>query len=427
MSSLPPTNKPLVWFCSNVDPNSRPKAYYDVTNLVDCLSKQTPAGIDRVDWNYARFLSGCKSLELSAVYVKGNSAYKISPEVFKEILQQVRQIWIGKKVIYNQSLFFADNALGIILRFRARWIARLRGDDWNHAYYINVSQRNLASPAVNRLMGESSITNVFVIHDLLPITHGQFFEANSGLQHEDKLRAIMKNRGVILCGSQTVATELTGFARQSGFPDPVVIASRFGCKRFDHRPAVNALSIERPFFMTIGTFEPRKNHLFLLDVWSELIRRLGLASTPQLLMVGRRGRGSKPIEKRLSGNAELAKRVSILESLSDVEISGLVANAEALLMPTVAEGYGLPLYEAFAKKIPVIASDISVFRELDGCIARLLPINDLEQWSSLIDNFKASGEQARQRSLLQSWERPTWADHFRRISLRSETSSKSIE
>jgi glycosyltransferase involved in cell wall biosynthesis len=118
-----------------------------------------------------------------------------------------------------------------------------------------------------------------------------------------------------------------------------------------------------PYFVAVGTLEPRKNHLMLLHVWREMAETLGPA-TPRLVLVGARGWDCENVLDLLERCDRLRTSVAWVDHLATPALRDLLEGATALLMPSFAEGFGLPVVEALAAGTPVLASDIPVFRGL---------------------------------------------------------------
>jgi glycosyltransferase involved in cell wall biosynthesis len=132
---------------------------------------------------------------------------------------------------------------------------------------------------------------------------------------------------------------------------------------------------DNPYFVTCGTIEPRKNHLMLLHVWRELVCRDG-ASAPKLVLIGGRGWENENAVDLLQRCPTISNHVIEVAGLSTPGLKRLLDGARALLMPSFAEGYGLPVAEALAAGVPVIASDIPVFQETGG--GRITPVSPID-------------------------------------------------
>ena len=169
----------------------------------------------------------------------------------------------------------------------------------------------------------------------------------------------------------------------------------------------------RPTFVTVGTIEARKNHLLLLDVWSRLAERLG-DQTPRLLIIGQRGWEADEVFERLDKDETLHGHVVELSRCSDDELVHHLSSARALLFPSFVEGYGLPLIEALDAGVPVIASDLPVFRELCGTIPTYLHPADKAGWEAAILDYAEpdSASRTAQIERLRGFVAPDWKQHF---------------
>lgn len=84
-------------------------------------------------------------------------------------------------------------------------------------------------------------------------------------------------------------------------------------------------------------------------------------------------------------------------------------------MPSFAEGFGLPVVEALVHGLPVLCSDIPVFREVGGQVPEFIDPLDGLGWQAAIEAYcpDDSPERSAQLARLASWSAPTWDDHFK--------------
>jgi glycosyltransferase involved in cell wall biosynthesis len=148
----------------------------------------------------------------------------------------------------------------------------------------------------------------------------------------------------------------------------------------------------------------------LLQVWRELVRRDG-AGAPKLVIVGGRGWKFEAVAALLDRSPALRGHVVEVSGLTTPSLKRLLDGARALLMPSFAEGYGLPVVEALTAGVPVIASDIPVFREICGSRATLISLLDGERWLATIREF-ARLEARTARAHVPAAAVPTWDDYF---------------
>lgn len=157
-----------------------------------------------------------------------------------------------------------------------------------------------------------------------------------------------------------------------------------------------------PYLLAVGTLEPRKNLPALLDAFRAL-RRDG--RDLDLVLVGRQGwQHSLPL-------GDLAPHVRLTGAVSDAELAALYAGAACFVMPSIYEGFGLPLVEAMASGTPAVASDIAALREVGGDAVRYAPPDDAaalaQTIAAVVDDREGSrerGERARERALRFTWE-----------------------
>lgn len=181
-----------------------------------------------------------------------------------------------------------------------------------------------------------------------------------------------------------------------------------------------ALLPAEPYFVCLGTIEPRKNHLLLLHVWREMAARARSgtdAPTPRLLILGRRGWENENVVDLLERCDLLSGPVQEIGTPPDSRVAALIANATALLFPSFVEGYGLPVAEALSLGTPVICSDIAPLREVGGDVPDYLDPLDGPAWRDLIEAYAQpdSAARAAQCARLRHWSRPDWSAHFEQV------------
>ena len=135
-------------------------------------------------------------------------------------------------------------------------------------------------------------------------------------------------------------------------------------ERFDacHKEEVlKRLGLPDRFYLFVGTLQPRKNIERLLDAHAALPLRLQKALP--LVIVGRDGWGGENLVARLAYEATQG-RVFWLKYLPDEDVRVLMQSAQALLLPSLYEGFGLPVVEAFASGLPVITSNTTALPEV---------------------------------------------------------------
>jgi len=151
----------------------------------------------------------------------------------------------------------------------------------------------------------------------------------------------------------------------------------------------------------------------ILQVWRRLVERHG-AGAPRLLVVGQRGWECENVLDLLERCESLRGFVLEKPACSDAELVTYLRHAQALLFPSFTEGYGLPLVEALNLGVPVLASDLPVFREVADDIPEYLDPLDAISWMKCIESFSEPNCPLRAAQLrrMSNFARPTWAKHF---------------
>lgn len=276
--------------------------------------------------------------------------------------------------------------------------------------YLNVSHTDFDLDCHFGWVRASRVRPVYLVHDLIPIEHPQWTTAHKALRHAGRVRRALEAASGIIANSQITARALGAFAEAEGVEAPPILGAPLGVSQLS---AAAHISPKRtPTFVCVSTIERRKNHMLLLDVWQQLIASHGEA-TPRLMLIGRWGIGSQDVRQRYLGDPRLQRFVSVHTDFPDTEIARHLRSANALLAPSRAEGFGLPVIEALGLGVPVIASDLPAFREAGGDIPVFLDPTAPEAWLASIREFATNGpERQRQIAALGTYRAPHWRDHF---------------
>jgi glycosyltransferase involved in cell wall biosynthesis len=327
----------------------------------------------------------------------------------------------------SQALFRLLDEEGPRDRFRRRfvgWAARnlvhlLRPQPGRGRRWLNVGHTGLNLPGLAEWVRAADIRPVLMLHDIIPITHPEHCREGEKARHEVRVKTLLRIAHAVLGNSQDTLDRLNAYAAGIGMVVPQSLPVWPGTPRLampaGERPALS------DDFIILGTIEGRKNHLLLLNVWQRLVAQHGEAA-PRLVIIGRRGWACDDVLARLEAGG-FGSRVVETGALSDDEIARLLAGARALLFPSFAEGYGLPLVEALDAGVPVIASNLDVFREIGQGVPELLAPDDVEGWAAAVMAYAAPNSPARaaQMERLAQFRAPDWPGHFAQVDAFLET------
>jgi glycosyltransferase involved in cell wall biosynthesis len=274
--------------------------------------------------------------------------------------------------------------------------------------YFNVGHSNLSETTLGQLAAVHDLSVTVMIHDTIPLDHPSFSAAGASAAFRAKLTASLRQADRILCPSRATADAVRRHPGPSGQCPDIVVAP-LGLDRAAP-DATRLPDLPQPFFLTLGTIEPRKNHVLLLGAWEHLHSILPPANIPTLVIAGSRGWRNGDVFRRLDAHPP---GIIELPDLSDGAVAALLTRATALLMPSFAEGFGLPVAEALARDCRVIAADLPVYRELFGNSPVYADPNDLYSWADKIKELGAGrGERAESSGSVAAL---TWGNHFKAV------------
>lgn len=155
-----------------------------------------------------------------------------------------------------------------------------------------------------------------------------------------------------------------------------------------------------PTFIMVGTIEPRKRHAAALEAFSKLWEA-GVAAN--LLMVGRIGWEVDAFIEAAKQHPQYGKSMFLCHQVGDHELRAAMARADATIMASKAEGFGLPIVESLAFGVPVLASDIAIFREVAGAAGCYFPPDDTALFADAIRQFIEHPESYRAAARAFAW------------------------
>jgi glycosyltransferase involved in cell wall biosynthesis len=398
---------------------------YDIARLATRALNPNPNGIDRVDFAMARHYLGESRRERQALYCSLLGPCLAPAQRAMQAIEEIEACW--RESVSPESDPAFEGVIAALGRSGAeaqpaRRIVRPRFErapqNWSAlrrwalnpgeslagvpqgAAYINASQFLLDKPWFTKwLIQRPDVKPIFFVHDLLTVDCPEFFWEDEAKKGPRRLSAIVRLGAGAVVGSQALAKRLRAFASSLGRPQlPICVASLPPPPIFTEPASPDPRLAGKSYFVVCGTIEPRKNHLLLLNLWRRLAERHG-AATPKLVIIGKRGWLNRNVVDMMSRCPALRANVTEASGLSTPGLRSLLAGARALLMPSFAEGYGLPVAEAIAARIPVIASDLEVFREFGGDGPLYLDPLDGIGWLQAIEAFAEEHSPAREDAL----------------------------
>jgi len=237
------------------------------------------------------------------------------------------------------------------------------------------------------------VRTVITVHDLSFRRYPEMIPLAKRVYYQRVFGRAIKQASRIIVPTETIRTE---FNTVFGLPEKVVAVTEAIAPEFVHPPSEKEIKatcgkfgIDAPYFLTVGTLEPRKNLVTLTQALDMLRKERTLFH--RLVVVGRPGWINPTLKKLLRESND----VVLMGYVAQEHMPALYAGASLFLFPSFYEGFGLPLLEAFACGVPVLASDIPVHREVCDDAALFLNPHNPEDWKQGILKLLSDAEMQR--------------------------------
>ena len=403
----------------------------DLSRLLSRAARRVPTGIDRVEHAYAEtLLTVARSrLRYAALHPLGRFAHLPTARA-RQFVERTGHLWQHamprSRVELDHQLAGdaqavperpADGVQGLARRLYAGMMLPhasprfLRDTSRARPTYLLVSHHHLHQPdAIETAKRRLGASFVCFIHDLIPIELPEYGRPLEAEKHRRRMETATRLADAFVVNSAATRDALLPFMRRAGRDVPLLVAPLGVHAR---RSQSSSTAATEPYFIYIGTIEPRKNHLLLFNIWRRMAETLG-ARTPKLLLVGQRGWENEMVLDVLERSEALRPHIREFNALPDVEVAALVKGARALLLPSFAEGYGLPVAEALAGGTPVLCSDLPALREVGGNAPEYLDPLDGLGWLRAVTDYTdpASVRRTRQIERIETWSPPDWKAHI---------------
>lgn len=273
------------------------------------------------------------------------------------------------------------------------------------AYWFDVN------PNVYRHLREQGCRVNFLIHDILPITHPQYYTYRWRENFKKRFYESLSYVETYFCVSEETRRSVANLAELAGMSAIRTTTSHNG---LDPLPVNTHVSLSQRitdvlmqhshFLLMVGTIEPKKNHIYVLDQLTPLWRE---GFEDPLLIVGRGAWMSDSIIEHIRNHPYLNKKIFWFDQVDDNSLAVLYRRARFLVFASEAEGFGLPMIEALSCGLPVLAYDIEIVREIAGDFARYFD-RVRNHLGDLVLEYSPDDTYERLRASLRTFEWPGW-------------------
>ena len=240
-----------------------------------------------------------------------------------------------------------------------------------YAWYYNLARElnhrqvdALISPTINTASSFFPRT-LQIIHDLTPLTDGRFYSWNHRMQFRMLLGNVVGSAKWLVTISEATKDILLDrypAVKQDVSVIPLGLNSwALSTSDLERNTEVAAkFDLPEKFFLSVGTVQPRKNYENIIEGFAEFSKQ---NSDFQYIVVGRKGWKTDKIEKKIS-ELGLEGKVRFLGYVDELDLPHIYDQATAFISVSFEEGFGLPVIEALARRLPILTSNLPVYREI---------------------------------------------------------------
>jgi glycosyltransferase involved in cell wall biosynthesis len=252
-------------------------------------------------------------------------------------------------------------------------------------------------------------------YDSVPIVNSAWSHSNTVIRYTKFFHAKIAYSDFIFSISKFVKDEIDVLSvKFSGVSKPGAVIPLGPLPTVDHSNLSNLAALEKkfqhllstPYFISVGTLEPRKNYELLLKTYKES----GI-NEANIVIVGREGWNVDELIKDIKSSTEYNKSIFWLSDVNDEELAFLYSKCCAYITTSHYEGYGLPALEALSFGIPTVVSNGGALPEVVGNAAEVFDLAKPEELAKIMNQL-ISDPKYRESLVIkaQNYVSPTWSD-----------------
>jgi glycosyltransferase involved in cell wall biosynthesis len=307
----------------------------------------------------------------------------------------------------RRAFLTPDMALGPRVDLGAGDTLVCAGFGWSHS---NIG-------AIAAAKARAGFRFVVLCYDIIPIVLPQVFKPRDVAENRRYWDRALAVADQVVVNARAVEDDLRRHAQAIRVEPPPIAVCPLGANPAamdapTAAPLPDGLEPGR-YALFVSTIEPRKGHEMLYRVWLRLLAEgVAQAARFKLVFVGRPGWMVDELTAALAGDARLAGTLLRLEAVSDAALDALYRQAAFCLYPSLYEGYGLPVVEAFARGKALIASDGGSLPEIVGDLSPVLPARDEDAWFETLRRWieEPAARAPYEAAIRARFAHPTWEE-----------------
>jgi glycosyltransferase involved in cell wall biosynthesis len=253
--------------------------------------------------------------------------------------------------------------------------------------------------------------------DLIPARFPAWFPPNYGDTWSRLVEVGLRSADCVISISRYGERDLLTFCREHQISPPRTAVLRLGDEiTVDRNVAMPTMEqrvtryLKPGFVLMVSSIDVRKNQELLIRVWERLYRKHG-TTTPYLILIGKPGTDYSRVMKAMRQANFVNGRIIILHDVGDSELSVFYQHAMFTMLPSFAEGWGLPVAESMAQGKLCIASNATSIPEIAGPLAEYFDPDDADHCYQLVERyaFDAALRSSAEARIKEQYRPMTWA------------------
>jgi glycosyltransferase involved in cell wall biosynthesis len=381
----------------NASRAQRPSIYLDITDLLFYLAHHRHvSGIQRVQCGYLSSITKLtgSSFRYCAQRPSGHVYFELEPAEVKQLLARLTQpksMSVEQWTSYVSQLRDGQNSPEV--PFRPGDVILTTGAPWVTPDYFL---------AINNAKRDHGVRYFQVYYDLIPTLLPETVEGSLIEGFNRVVAGMFEFADHIFSISDFSASEMQSLAATLNLQSPPISVIKMGgtIDYDEDRPKYLPRDMTRfpkklremirseKYVLCVGTLEPRKNHIYLYNLWKRLLKNYG-ADTPKLVCIGRFGWHTEELQRYLKVSNYLDGHFVHLKDISDSDLQDLYQYCQFTIFPSVYEGWGLPVGESLYFGRVCVASNSTSVPEVGG------------EWATYIDPYNLEDGYARVKELIE--------------------------
>jgi glycosyltransferase involved in cell wall biosynthesis len=300
-----------------------------------------------------------------------------------------------------------DAVAGAPLAATANQVLLCSGSDWGEGAVAQAA----------RIKATARTRIAQICYDTVPLLHPDFYPPGIGEQFRLGFHRMVVLADIMLVTANQVAEDVRSYCVANGLPVPRLAVFSLGADVVPE-PASGAASLPAGlapsrYAMLVGTIEPRKGHRLLFNVWKQLLAE----GVPQktgfkLVFLGRKGWLVDDLLAEIGAHPSLGDSLLILSGVGDRDLAQLYRNAAFTVLPSLYEGYGLPVVESFRHGKAVLASTGGALKEVVGPFSPCLDPHDEAAWLEAMRRWitDPAARDPYEAAIAERFRHPTWPE-----------------